>query len=105
MSERSPALGTAPMLSTAQPSATMLARISAALMPVLLPAYGWRGAFVAFGAASIGLGILAILLLREPPPFLLARGKADAARRNAARVIDPSIELLPEAGKDRKSVV
>lgn len=70
--------------------------VSAALMPVLLPAYGWRGAFVAFGSASIVLGFLAILLLREPPPFLLARGKTDAARRNAARVIDPSIELLPE---------
>jgi AAHS family 4-hydroxybenzoate transporter-like MFS transporter len=70
--------------------------VSAALMPVLLPAYGWRGAFVAFGAASIVLGFLAILLLREPPPFLLARGKVDAARRNAARVIDPSIELSPE---------
>jgi AAHS family 4-hydroxybenzoate transporter-like MFS transporter len=70
--------------------------VSAALMPVLLPAYGWRGAFVAFGSVSIVLGFLAILLLREPPPFLLARGKTDAARRNAARVIDPSIELLPE---------
>lgn len=72
--------------------------VSAALMPVLLPAYGWRGAFLAFGSASIMLGFLAILLLREPPPFLLAKGKANAARRNAARVIDPSIELLPEIG-------
>jgi AAHS family 4-hydroxybenzoate transporter-like MFS transporter len=70
--------------------------VSAAMMPYLLPAYGWRGAFVAFGAGSVLLGGLAIVLLREPPPFLLARGKTDAARRNAARVIDPAIELLPE---------
>lgn len=76
--------------------------VSAALMPVLLPVYGWRGAFVAFGSASIGLGVVAILLLREPPPFLLARGHSKAARRNAARVIDPSIELLPETrGRDQ----
>jgi len=68
-------------------------------MPLLLPAYGWRGAFVAFGAGSILLGALAVALLREPPPFLLAQGRADAARRNAARVIDPSIELLPEPSK------
>ena len=73
--------------------------VSAAVMPLLLPAYGWRGAFVAFGAGSILLGALAVALLREPPPFLLAKGRADAARRNAARVIDRSIELLPEPSK------
>jgi AAHS family 4-hydroxybenzoate transporter-like MFS transporter len=73
--------------------------VSAAVMPYLLPAYGWRGAFVAFGAGSILLGVLAIALLREPPPFLLAKGKTEAARRNAARVIDPAIELLPEASR------
>jgi AAHS family 4-hydroxybenzoate transporter-like MFS transporter len=71
--------------------------VSAALMPVLLPHYGWRGAFVAFGSASILIGFLAIALLREPPPFLLSKGKTEAAQRNAARVIDPSIELLPES--------
>jgi AAHS family 4-hydroxybenzoate transporter-like MFS transporter len=73
--------------------------VSAAVMPWLLPAYGWRGAFVAFGAGSILLGVLAIALLREPPQFLLARGRTEAARRNAARVIDPPIELLPEASE------
>jgi AAHS family 4-hydroxybenzoate transporter-like MFS transporter len=73
--------------------------VSAAVMPYLLPAYGWRGAFIAFGAGSILLGVLAIALLREPPPFLLAKGGAEAARRNAARVIDPSFELRPEPSK------
>ena len=71
--------------------------VSAALMPYLLPDYGWRGAFIGFGAASILLGALTIVLLREPPAFLLAKGKLDAARKSAARVIDPSIELVPEA--------
>ena len=42
------------------------------------------------------LGTLAFALLREPPPFLLARDKSEAARRSAAKVIDPAIELLPE---------
>ena len=70
--------------------------VSAAVMPYLLPAYGWRGAFIAFGIGSILLGILVISLLREPPSFLLAKGKAKAASRNAAKVIDSAIELLPE---------
>src|SRR5262249_8426373 len=30
------------------------------------------------------------------PPFLLGKGKKEAAQKSAARVIDPSIELLPE---------
>lgn len=70
--------------------------VSAFLMPYLLPAYGWRGTFMIFGAGSIVLGVLVIALLREPPPFLLAKGRKDAAQRNAARVIDPAIDLLPE---------
>jgi AAHS family 4-hydroxybenzoate transporter-like MFS transporter len=73
--------------------------VSAAVMPYLLPAYGWRGAFIVFGAGSILLGVLAIALLREPPPFLLAKGKVEAARRSAAKVIDPAVELLPENGE------
>jgi len=72
--------------------------VSAFVMPYLLPGYGWRGTFMIFGAASIVLGFLVILLLREPPPFLLAKGRKEAAQRNAARVIDPAIDLLPEAG-------
>lgn len=70
--------------------------VSAYVMPYLLPEYGWRGTFVIFGAGSIALGVLVVLLLREPPAFLLAKGKKEAAQKSAARVIDPSIELLPE---------
>lgn len=35
-------------------------------------------------------------MLREAPTYLLARGRREEAQRNAARVIDPGIELLPE---------
>ena len=70
--------------------------VSAALMPILLPEYGWHGAFVGFGVGSILLGTLTIVVLRESPSFLLAKGKTEAARNSAARVIDPSIELSPE---------
>ncbi|WP_305095908.1 MFS transporter [Croceibacterium aestuarii] len=71
--------------------------ISAAVMPLLLPAYGWRGAFTIFGLVSIVLGVLIVLVLREPPSFLLARGKRAAAQKSAARVIAADIELLPES--------
>ena len=70
--------------------------VSAALMPFMLPAYGWRGTFVIFGVGSIILGILLVAFLREPPSYLLSKGKREAAQKSAARVIDPSIELLPE---------
>jgi AAHS family 4-hydroxybenzoate transporter-like MFS transporter len=73
--------------------------VSAAVMPYLLPAYGWRGAFIAFGIGSMLLGVLAIALLREPPAFLLATGRIEAARKSAAKVIDPAIELLPETAE------
>lgn len=70
--------------------------VGAALVPVLLPGYGWRGAFMIFGGASLVLGALLIAFLREPPAWLLAKGKREAAQKSAARVIDPAIELLPE---------
>lgn len=78
--------------------------VSAALMPLLLPPYGWRGAFIIFGAASLLLGVVMLLLLREPPQFLLGKGQREAAQRNAARVIDPGIELVPESLVDEAGV-
>jgi AAHS family 4-hydroxybenzoate transporter-like MFS transporter len=73
--------------------------ISAAVMPALLPEYGWRGAFLIFAAASVLLAVVVVLVLREPPPFLLARRKREQAQKNAALVIDADIELLPESGR------
>ena len=69
---------------------------AAAVMPPLLPVYGWRGIFEIFGIGSIVVGTAMFLVLRESPVYLLARGKRDQAQRNAARVIDPAIELVEE---------
>ena len=73
--------------------------VSAALVPLLLSDYGWRGTFVIFGIGSILLGVLTIAALREAPSFLLAKGRKPAAQKSAARVIDPGIELVPEMPK------
>ena len=70
--------------------------IAAYVVPPLLPDYGWRGIFQIFGVGSIVIGTLLFLLLRESPVYLLARGNREQAQKNAARVIDPSIQLLPE---------
>ncbi|HSG32933.1 MAG TPA: MFS transporter [Sphingomonadaceae bacterium] len=70
--------------------------VSAETLPFLLPDFGWRGAFVIFGVAAIVLGTIMRLVLREPPAFLLAKGKVVEAHRSAHKVIDADIELLPE---------
>lgn len=70
--------------------------IAAYVVPPLLPEHGWRGIFQIFGVGSIVLGTLIFLVLRDSPPYLLARGRREAAQKSAARVIDPAIELLPE---------
>lgn len=70
--------------------------VAALLVPPLLPGYGWRGIFLIFGIGSIFIGTALFLVLREAPTYLLARGRREEAQRNAARVIDPRIELLPE---------
>ena len=69
---------------------------AAAVMPPLLPLYGWRGIFEIFGIGSIVVGTALFLVLRESPVYLLARGNRAQAQRNAARVIDPVIELVEE---------
>lgn len=69
---------------------------AAAVMPPLLPDYGWRGIFQIFGIGSIVIGTALFLVMREAPPYLLARGRNEEARKSAARVIDPAIELVPE---------
>ena len=69
---------------------------AAAVVPPLLGVTDWRGTFQVFGTGSIVLGTVLFLVLRESPVYLLARGRTAEAQRNAARVIDPAIELLPE---------
>ena len=70
--------------------------IAAWMVPPLLETNDWRGIFVIFGVGSLVIGTVMFLLLRESPSYLLARGRADAAQRSAARVIDAAIELLPD---------
>lgn len=67
--------------------------ISAALVPAMLPDYGWRGIFIWFGAGSIVFGFMLLLVVREGPDFLLARGRQAAANRAAAKVLGPDVQL------------
>jgi len=71
--------------------------VVAAMAPTLVEMYGWRGSFVAVGLATFLVVILIITLLRDSPIFLLARGKADAARLAARNVLDEDMELVQEA--------
>ncbi|HEU4651403.1 MAG TPA: MFS transporter [Croceibacterium sp.] len=70
--------------------------LAAAVVPPLLGVTDWRGIFRLFGIGSLVIGTALFLVLRESPPYLLARGRTSEAQRNAARVIDPAIELVPE---------
>jgi AAHS family 4-hydroxybenzoate transporter-like MFS transporter len=70
--------------------------IAAYAVPPLLPGYGWRGILTIFGVGSLVLGTLIFVVLRDSPPYLLARGRREAAQKSAALVIDPAIELAPE---------
>ncbi|KPL68647.1 hypothetical protein SZ64_11370 [Erythrobacter sp. SG61-1L] len=72
------------------------ATVAAGIAPFLLEDFGWRGLFAIFGGASILIGFLALLLVRETPSWLLAKGREDAANRTARRIFGQEIELLPE---------
>jgi len=66
------------------------------LAPGLAVAYGWRGAFVTFGAATLLLVIVILLSLRDSPSFLLARGRREAAAHAARLVLDEDVPLSSE---------
>ncbi|MBO9604195.1 MAG: MFS transporter [Novosphingobium sp.] len=70
--------------------------IAAAIAPFVLADYGWRGLFLAFGAGSIVVGGLALLVVRESPSFHLAQGRSDKAHAVARRVFGAQVELVPE---------
>src|SRR5688572_2867923 len=80
-------------LSIGIPLGTALAALA---VPPLLGVTDWRGIFQLFGLGSIVIGTALFLVLRESPPYLVARGRQAEAQCNAARVIDPTIELVPE---------
>jgi len=66
------------------------------LAPGLVASYGWRGAFIALGLATMLVVVLIILALRDSPSFLLVRGKGAEAKRAAHRFLGEEVELLPE---------
>ncbi len=70
--------------------------VVAALAPTLVDLHGWRGAFIVIGLATLLVVFLIVLVLRDSPTFLLAKGKAEEARAAAGKVIPGDVELAPE---------
>jgi AAHS family 4-hydroxybenzoate transporter-like MFS transporter len=71
--------------------------VAAALAPTMVNLYDWRGAFVVFGLGTLVLClVLIIAFLRDSPSFLLARGKADAAKQSLRKITSESIDLVAE---------
>jgi AAHS family 4-hydroxybenzoate transporter-like MFS transporter len=66
------------------------------LGPDLAAAQGWRGAFVVFGGTTLVLVAIILLVLRDSPSFLLAKGKPAQAARTARRVLSDAPELVAE---------
>ncbi|MBL8549971.1 MAG: MFS transporter [Hyphomonadaceae bacterium] len=66
------------------------------LGPNLAASYGWQGAFVAFGIATLLLVVIVLAVLRDSPSFLLTRGKPEQAARAARRVLKDDVALAPE---------
>jgi AAHS family 4-hydroxybenzoate transporter-like MFS transporter len=67
-----------------------------ALAPTLVEEFGWRGTFLVIGAGTMLMVVLIVAVLRESPAYLLEKGKADAARAVAAKVLDGNFELTAE---------
>ncbi|HTQ99395.1 MAG TPA: MFS transporter [Candidatus Acidoferrum sp.] len=71
--------------------------IVGALAPTVVGLWGWRGAFMCFGAVTFVLCVtLIIVVLRDSPAFLLARGRLAEAKQAARRVVDEDLNLVPE---------
>jgi AAHS family 4-hydroxybenzoate transporter-like MFS transporter len=61
--------------------------LGALVLPILLPGLGWRGVFALLGAVAVALAGVLVISLRESPPWLLRRGRGEAARAAARRVL------------------
>lgn len=78
------------------------------IAPGLVESYDWHGAFIALGAATLLIVVVILVVLRDSPSFLLARGKPDEARRAAAKVLDDELDLVAEqhqAAKDGETKI
>jgi len=64
--------------------------------PEMAEAWTWRGPFVAFGTATLALVVIVLVVLRDSPSFLLAKGKKDEAARMAGRILAGELDLAPE---------
>lgn len=67
------------------------------LAPGLSAARGWEGTFAVLGLGLLAVCVLVALVLRDSPSFLLERGRADAARKNAGLVLETAEDLAPDA--------
>jgi AAHS family 4-hydroxybenzoate transporter-like MFS transporter len=71
--------------------------VVAALAPTLVEELSWRGTFAAVGASTLVVVVLIVVLLRESPSYLLAKGQSDEAHKVAARVLEQPFALAPES--------
>ena len=67
-----------------------------ALAPTLIEEFGWRGTFLAVGAGTMFLVLLIVVVLRESPSHLLAKGQSDEAHKIATKVLDGDFELAAD---------
>jgi AAHS family 4-hydroxybenzoate transporter-like MFS transporter len=70
--------------------------VIAGLIPTLNDFMDWRATFVAVGLATLLIVVPIVASLRDSPSFLLAKGRGEAARTAARKVLDEPIELVPE---------
>ena len=67
--------------------------VVAALTPTMVEALGWRGTFIAIGAATLLVVLLIVFVLRDSPSFLMARDRVEAAHSAAGKVLEQPFAL------------
>ncbi|HEU4651349.1 MAG TPA: MFS transporter [Croceibacterium sp.] len=72
--------------------------LAALLVPALLPAAGWRGIFLLFGAVATAFALAMATALRESPSWLAAHGRLDASRGAARRIVPDGLANTAESG-------
>ena len=78
--------------------------IGAAILPVLLPGFGWRGVFGLLGLTAVLLGLVLLLALRESPAWLLRREGTESARPpqpGSVPMPEPDDEVRESRGRER----